>query len=308
MVLESWILLSFCSALFLGFYDAVKKSFVSKNSALATLFWATTTGGLICSGLLALREFAPLTFRPWGGDWEDLSLKQHGYIAVKAVIVSSSWTFSFIALKNLPLSIVAPIRASGPVWTLMLAVFIFSEQLSLPQGLAFMLSLGCYVWFSYLGKRDGLTLWKNPWVLCILLGTWIGAISGVYDKWLIQVQQLHPVAIQLYFSVYMVVFQALLFGLIRCIKKENTPFEWRWSIPLVAVFLLIADAFYFKALQREEAMVGLVSAMRRGSLLVSFAISYWWFKEPQAKTKAWPVLGVAIGLAWLAWSSHNANA
>ena len=304
MLLDSWILLSFCSALFLGFYDAVKKNAVSNNAALGALFGATTTGGLICLSLLMWREAHPSSFIPYGGDWPDLNLRSHLFIGIKAVIVSSSCTFSYLALKHLPLSIVAPIRASGPLWTLTLAVVFFSERPVLMQMLGFALTLLSYLWFSILGKRDGHKLWSNPWVLCILLGTWIGAISGVYDKWLIQSQNLPPVAIQLYFSVDMVFFQALLFGVIRIFKKEKTRFEWRWSIPLVAIFLLIADAFYFKALDNDQALVGLVSAMRRGSLLVSFALSYWWLKEKKAKEKTWPVIGVAIGLGILAWSSR----
>jgi drug/metabolite transporter (DMT)-like permease len=304
MLFDSWILLSFFSALFLGFYDAVKKNAVSKNAALATLFGATTSGGLICLLILLWRELHPTSFVPYGGNWPDLTLRNHLYIAIKAVIVSGSWTFSYLALKHLPLSIVAPLRASGPVWTLGLAVFFFAERPVLMQILGFALTLLSYLWFSILGRRDGLKLWGNPWVLCILMGTWIGAISGVYDKWLIQVQNLPPVAVQLYFSVDMVFFQALLFGVMSIFKKEKTRFQWRWSIPLVAILLLIADAFYFRALDNEQALVGVVSALRRGSLLVAFALSCWWFKEKNAKDKTWPVVGVAVGLGILACSSH----
>lgn len=239
----------------------------------------------------------------WIGSFQEPTTQDHLLIFAKSVLVSCSWIFAYMSLKHLPLAIVSPIRSSGPIWTLGVAWLVFSETPTLQQHLAFILTLGSYLWFSLLGKKDGLKYLREPWVICILLGTWLGSLSAVYDKWLIQVRGLSPVAVQLYFSVGMVIFQGAFLLVVTARKKGPINFEWRWSIPFVGITLLIADAFYFHALQDPEAMIALVSALRRGSLLVSFFLSYWVLREPQARGKLLPVLGVFLGLTWLSLSS-----
>jgi len=300
--MADWVLLSLISALGLGVYESLKKRSVEGNSALVTLFCATSSGGGLCLALLIWRAIEPNSFVHWVGDFPDPSPMDHLLIFSKAALVSCSWIFSYFSLKHLPLAIVSPLRSSAPIWTLGVAWFALREVPNLNQLLAFSLTLACYIWFSLLGKRDGLRFMGNPWVLCILLGTWLGAFSAVYDKWLIQVRGLSPISILLHFSVGMVLFQGATLLIQRRIKKESTPFQWRWSIPFVGLVLLISDAFYFHALQDPEALVALVSATRRSSLLVSFLLSLWVLKEAQAKGKIWPVLGVFVGLCWLSLS------
>jgi drug/metabolite transporter (DMT)-like permease len=76
-------------------------------------------------------------------------------------------------------------------------------------------------------------------------------------------------------------------------RKE---FHWRWSIPLVSLGLLLADFVYFNALRDPEALVSLVSSLRRGSTLVAFAGGLWLFKESHGWAKLPAVLGVLAGI------------
>ena len=57
-----------------------------------------------------------------------MPLLWHKYMVIKALIVGTSWICAYFALKHLPISIVSPIRASGPVWTLFGAIVLFHEQ------------------------------------------------------------------------------------------------------------------------------------------------------------------------------------
>ena len=74
-------------------------------------------------------------------------------------------------------------------------------------------------------------------------------------------------------------------------KTENpvfrtTPFRWNWTIPLISIFLCGADYVYMEALSQPDALIAVVSMIRRGSVLVSFAIGALLLKEKNLKSKA----------------------
>lgn len=69
-------------------------------------------------------------------------------------------------------------------------------------------------------------------------------------------------------------------------RASSTPFQWRWSIPLISVFLCAADYAYMQALSQPDALISVVSMIRRGSVLVSFAIGAFLLREKNLKSKA----------------------
>ena len=109
-----WIIPGFFSALFPGIYDVCKKWSLKDNNVLGVLFLSNCAALLltipvfICSFVFP-NELAAVSLRA-----EFPSPLQHGYIMLKTMLVSSSWIAAFFALKHLPMSIVAPIRASAP--------------------------------------------------------------------------------------------------------------------------------------------------------------------------------------------------
>ena len=58
----------------------------------------------------------------------------------------------------------------------------------------------------------------------------------------------------------------------------------------------MADFLYFDALRNPEALVSLVSSLRRGSTLVAFAGSLWLFREANGRQKLPAVLGIVTGI------------
>jgi hypothetical protein len=114
----------------------------------------------------------------------------------------------------------------------------------------------------------------------------------------------NPIALQLWFSVHMCWIQGIVFVIIWKFKPERTPFTWRWSMPWVSFFLLLADAAYFHALVDPDAKIGLLSGVRRGSLLITFTIGWLWFKEANIAKRWAPVCGLVLGLALISWASH----
>ncbi len=291
-----WWLLALVSALFLGMYDVVKKVSVNNNAVLPVLLFSSISGALIYIPILILSKFEIITtehllFVP------EITWAEHGKLFIKSAIVTTSWIFSFFALKHLPLTIVSPIRATGPLWTLMGALIIFSERLTLLQWGGIIITLSFFYMFSIAGKTEGISFRKNKWIAFIILGTLFGAVSGLYDKFLMK--DMNPVAVQCYFTFYQVVIFTPLVLALWWPTRKTTPFKWRWSIPLIGIFLIIADLFYFFALHIPDSMISIVSALRRGSVVIAFAFGAYLFKEKNIKTKALYLLGILVGIALL---------
>ncbi|MFW5754386.1 MAG: EamA family transporter, partial [Marinilabiliaceae bacterium] len=124
-----WLILTLFSAFFLGFYDILKKVSLRDNAVWPVLFFGALTSTLIFIPLVVLSEQDVLqpgnmVFVP------RLTAREHGMVLLKTFIVLTSWVFNYFALKHLPLTIVTPVRASGPFWTLIGALIIFGEELS----------------------------------------------------------------------------------------------------------------------------------------------------------------------------------
>ena len=162
-----WWLLAVVSALFLGIYDVVKKVSVNNNAVLPVLLFSSISGAILFIPILIASKYHfiqpdHLFYVP------DITLKEHAMLFLKSVIVVTSWTFSFFALKYLPLTIVSPIRATGPLWTLIGAIIIFSEKLTTYQWLGVVVTLSFFFMFSTAGKTEGISFRKNKWVFFII--------------------------------------------------------------------------------------------------------------------------------------------
>jgi len=130
----------------------------------------------------------------------------------------------------------------------------------------------------------------------MIAGTLCGAVSGLYDKFLLGRAGFSAAAVQSWFTLYLpIVLLPLAVGWWRRWWPRQE-FHWRWSIPLIALTLLIADFVYFDALRNPAALVSLVSSLRRGSTLVAFAGSIWLFHETHGLRKLPAALGIVAGI------------
>lgn len=290
-----WALFGLASALFLGIYDILKKQSVNSNAVMPVLFFSTVASALIFTPLIIVSHTSPDLLANTGLFVPKLTAFEHVQVLIKSSIVVSSWVLSFFALKHLPITIVAPIRATGPLWTLMGALVIFHERLNVYQWIGILITLCFFYLFSTAGKLEGIEFRRNKWIFFIIAGTIFGAASGLYDKFILQ--RIDRVAVQAWFSIYQVVILlpfVLLNEKIR--KRKNIHFQWRWAIPFIGIFLVIADYLYFYALSNEDALISVISALRRGSVLVAFAIGGLLFKEQNLKKKGLFLLGILAGI------------
>ena len=297
-----WAIFGLLSAAFLGIYDIFKKSSLNENAVIPVLFFATLTSAVIFIPVVVLSNVHPEFLKGIGLYAPPITLTEHLQVLLKAALVISSWLLAFFALKNLPISIYSPIRATSPLWTLIGAIIIFQESLNLLQWVGISLTLGFFFLFSTAGKREGIKFEKNKWVFFIVAATILAAASGLYDKYIIR--RIDRIAVQAYFSFYqVVVLLPVLFLLWYPKRKKTTTFHWHWAIPAIGISLVFADFFYFYALSIEGSMISIIAALRRSSVVIAFTLGALIFKEGNLKRKGIFLVGILAGILMITLSS-----
>lgn len=294
-----WLLLAFCSAALLGFYDVFKKKSLSNNAVLPVLALNTLFSSIIFIPFILLSHFAPqmlqdsIFYVPDSGGWE-----VHKFILLKSFIVLSSWAFGYFGMKHLPLTIVGPINAIRPVMTLVGAMLIFGERLNLYQWIGVFMAVISFFMLSRSGKKEGIDFKHDRWIWFVVLAAVLGAVSGLYDKYLMG--RFNNMQVQAWYNIYQLFMMGgVLMFLWWPKRKTSTPFRWDWCIILISVFLSAADFVYFYALSMEDSMISIVSMVRRGSVVVSFLFGAMMFHEKNLRSKAIDLLLVLIGMFFL---------
>lgn len=292
-----WALLAFMSAALLGCYDFFKKVSLKDNSVVAVLFLNTLFSTLLFAPFIVLSrtgviESGPL-FVP------EANLETHLLLLLKAVIVLSSWLCGYIGIKHLPITIVSPIQSTRPVIVLLGALLLFGETLNLYQWIGVIIAILSVFLLSRSGKREGIHFASNRWVAFVALAALFGAVSALYDKFLMR--SLEPILVQSWFNLY----QCILMGCIALLLNALWPtqrgrkFHWSWAIPMISLFLGFADFCYFSSLAQDGALIAVVSMIRRGSVVVSFAFGAFLLHEKNLKSKAIDLVLIIIGLFFL---------
>lgn len=306
-----WLLLAFISAALLGLYDTSKKTALKDNAVLPVLFLNTLFTTLIFSpfildSILGTGWFTGtfLDNDPFAGHPETSGARNHSLlhahllIVIKSVIVLSSWVFGYFGMKHLPLTIVGPINATRPVLVLIGALLIFGERLNAYQWTGVLLSLVSIFLLSRSSKKEHVDFRHDKWIWCIAAAAIIGAVSGLYDKYILG--QLGPMFVQSWYNLY----QLVMMGTVCIVlwypnRRKTTPFRWSWAIPLISIFLSLADFVYFTALNQPDSMISVVSLIRRGSVVVSFACGVLIFHEKNLKAKAMDLLLIILGMIFI---------
>lgn len=303
-----WLLLAFLSAALLGFYDVSKKKALQGRPVIPVLFLNT----LFCSLI-----FLPVALHPsvpFGG-WA-----VQKYIVLKSFIVLSSWICGYYGIKNLPLTLVGPINATRPVMVLLGALLLFGERLNLYQWIGVLLAILSFYMLSRSGKKEGIDFRHNRWIALTVLAALLGAVSGLYDKYLMAAPEaggvgLNRLTVQSYFNFYQCAIMGILCGLTpnpslveRGEGRGRTYFfpslqgrgrGWVCWVLLVSLFLSMADFAYFYALSLDGAMISVVSMVRRSSVLVSFTVGAFVFHEKNLRSKAIDLFLVLLGMIFL---------
>lgn len=292
-----WLAFALVSALFLGLYDVAKKQSLKENAVIPVLWFNTLFCSLLMLPFTLLSATTGLLddsifYVPSAG-WE-----LHRLLMLKAFIVLGSWIFGYFGMKHLPITLFGPINATRPIIVLLGGLLLFGERLNLYQWIGVIIAVISFYMLSVSGKKEGISFTHNKWVFCVIMATLLGAVSALFDKYLLG--RFNNMFVQAWSNFYqLALMTVILFTLWWPTRGHTTPFQWKWPIIFIAVFLTLADYAYFVSLAQSASMVSIVSMIRRSSVIVSFLCGALLFHEKNLKSKVIDLLLVLLGLFFL---------
>jgi transporter family protein len=282
-----WLWLTVLSALLLGTYDVAKKRALKRNGVYWILVTATGLPALYLSPFLSLRT-GPL--------------QDHLSLMLKAVLVSLSWVSGLKAMECLPLTTVSTIKASRPMFVLIFSILLFGERLNLLQwlGVAVVMTALFLSSRSKHHETDKKTSAKG--LTFMIVSVLSGSASALYDKHILQ--HLEPLFVQSWTNVYITILLALVLLVQYLTDKEHfQPFVWDWRILLISVLITVSDSLYFFSVKDPDALLSVISLIRRSSVIITFLGGVLIFKEGHVRDKALDMLLMMAGITLLLFGS-----
>ena len=297
-----WVGAALLSAMLLGLYDVAKKRSLAGNAVIPVQLLNTLFSSLL---LLPYILDAHLDFGWFGAKFlqedygYDIGIREHLLVALKAAITLSSWLCGYYAIKHLPLTIVGPVNATRPVVVLLGAILLFGEELNLWQWGGVLLTIVSLYLLSRAGRKENIDFRNNRYVWAMFAAMLLGAVSGLYDKFLISRCDIGPIFVQSWFGIYQFAMMCIIGAVIWLPRRAAEPFHWRWTIPLISLFVTLADFCYYHALDDADSMIAVVSMIRRSSVIVTFLCGALLFGERNLKHKALDLLLILVGMVLL---------
>lgn len=132
----------------------------------------------------------------------------------------------------------------------------------------------------------------------MILGTILGSASALYDRQILR--NMNVMAVEAYFTFYQTLLLIPVVGFLWFPQRtKSTPFKWRWTIPLIGIFLLLGDYLYFVSVADPESLISIISLVRRSNVVIVFIFGAIFFQEKNIKRKALYLLGILAGLILL---------
>ena len=306
-----WTILAFISALCLGFYDISKKIALAHNKVIDVLTLSVCFSSLALSIPLILSRVCLELMIGTHFYVPTMNLEAHLFTILKSAIVLSSWVFAYISLKHLPISVVSPMQATRPMWTLVGALLIFGERLNTWQWVGVCLAIGTVFIFSFFTRhprtpRAPRDPSLNRYYIALALTIILGACSGLYDKYLMR--RYDHNAVQVYYTFYQAILMLIVWAIFNRKNLQSSISNLQsikniGVIAMISMFLIISDNVYMLALRDPDSLIAVVSTIRRGGAVIGFAYGLIFLKEQDPLHKILCMAGICAGLVCLAIGS-----
>ena len=281
-----WLWMSVCSALLLGVYDVAKKQALRRNGVYWILLSATAFTAVFLSPFLSAG-----------------SLMDHLSLVLKAFLVSTSWVSGLIAMQHLPLTTVSTIKASRPMFVVIFSIILVGERLNLLQWLGVAIVMAALFLSARSKHHDTDQATSAKGMTCMIISVLSGSASALYDKFILQ--HLEPLFVQSWTNIYITILLAAVI-LVRYLadKEHFERFTWDWRIPLIAVLITASDALYFYSVKDPDALLSVISMIRRSSVVITFVFGALMFKEGHIKDKVVDLVLMMVGVTLLLFGTQ----
>ena len=273
----TWILFTLLYAFLKGGREGMKKAALKKSSSTEILFFYTLIGVIFT--LPAIKEAF------------SLELKYILLIFVKAAVVCTAWLFSFMALKNMSVSLYGIMDLSRMVFSTLLGVLLLGESFTIPKAVGMVLVVTGLMLVNRKKEKTSAGQVTLSVITASLLCCFFNSVSGTMDKVLMQ----YMTSSQLQF--WFMLFMTLIYGVIILIRKEKISIKsvktnlW---IPLMSLSLIIGDKLLFEANANPASEVSLMTVIKQSAVIVTVTVGCVVFKE---KHFVYKILCTAVVLA-----------
>lgn len=280
-----------CGGPSLGGYDLATKRAVTNDPILAVVFWSSVVGAIPFALAIAANP----------GWFAIFDLRTQIATLPKSFAMTASWILAYIAVKKVPISLAAPVRASGPIWTLLGGIVFLSDWLTALQAAGLVVCVSAYWWFGRIGGRSGMDR-RASWTagLLMLAATWLSAATTVYDKWLVASLGLGIWEVQTISAFQRAALAAATFAVWRFRSVDGSVVPHApWATAMVGLSWVGAEAAYFVAVADAESSVTVLAVLRRASLFVAVGAGVLLFRESNLREKLCASILLVAGLAGL---------
>lgn len=306
-----WLVFAFVSATIVGIRDFFKKMVLQRSTMLLVLCLVTVFSALLFMPFIVVSRFT---------GWLDGSffyvpesnLTLHLCSLMKCLLLILCWLCSFDGIKHLPLTVSGMIAAFGPVETVLAAMLIYGESLSVLQWMGVLVSTASLVSICRGGSDGSANYFGNRHFWLMLLSTVFSAVAALWDKFAVGRPEdgglgQSVMFIQSWYNIYQAVFLTGAYLVVRWRSRNSMdggktsplPAKIVLGILAVSVCEVAADLLYDAALQLPGCLVSILAMVRRGSVVVSFILGAIFLKERDIRRKTVDLAMMLLGMVLL---------
>lgn len=278
--MEKWIIFTLLYALLNGVFECSKKKAIEKSTIYEILAYFS----LIAFILVAFFSKNVLEV-----EWEYIII-----IFIKALIIVIAWILSLKAMKEMPISLYGVIKLSGIIFSIVMSLIIFGEQITLTAFIGMIIVL---VGLVLVNKESNSTQKKEASIgiiIIVLISSLLNAISAIIDK--IVLKSITSDQLQFWFMLFL----TIAYWIILIIKEKKISFnkvKKNYWIPIVALCLIMGDRFLFIANEIPESKVSIMTILKQISTIEVIILGKFMFKEKNIIKKLLCSILVIFGIA-----------
>ena len=277
-----YIIFILFSAIFLGIYEIFKKISLNKSSIYEILFFYCFSS-FILSLIFIKQSFS-------------IPLWAIGLLLIKSIIIVINWLLVMKAVEKLDVSVTTPFGLFTSVLVMVLSYFIFDDKITWVH-IASIGFIGTGIILVSLLERKTKNNEFNfmPFIL-LIIGTSLGAISAILDKYLISVKNVNSRGMILWFFL----FNSLIYGIIYFIKNKKIDFKKmgeNYWITLTGGSIFLADLTYYYSIDMDGASLSIISILRKLSIVIATILASVFLKEKYLINKLLILSFMLVGVA-----------